>query len=328
MRKFRLNLVALLCGVVASTALATFLFMTGRIPQGLFALIGMAFAVTGLWMFVRKLLLVMSVFVKSLEMDDTTMRFDIGSDDPLLSEMSASMSRIADIYRSNRSQLETRKLYYDRILRVMTHEMRNAITPVISISSDMQSHPAKYQGENLAEAVCVIKSQSEGVKRFLDSYYRLTHVPAPERVSVDATVFFERVKRLVEVEIAARGLPSDVCRYTVGQGMVFKIDVPLMTQVMVNLLRNALDAVIGSGNPEVRVTASLSDGRPYISVEDNGPGLSPEIRDVLFQPFVTTKPEGSGVGLSLSRQIVRQHGGDLRLTDIPGHGARATVTLD
>ena len=326
MKRFRLNLVLLLCSIIGLSAIATWLFLSGRVPQGIFAVIAVSVAVVAVMALVRKLVLVMSVFVKSLEMNDTTARFDIGNDDPLLREMSASMSRIVDIYRSGLSQLETRKLYYDRILKIMTHEMRNSITPVISISSDMEKHPEKYEGENLTEALGVIRSQSEGMKRFLDSYYRLTHLPPPEIAAVDATLFFERIETLVAVEIKERGLPPEVCPYTVGQGMTLNIDVSLMSQVMVNLLRNALDAVAGVKYPSVSVTASLSDGHPYITVEDNGSGISPSIIDMLFQPFVTTKPGGSGVGLSLSRQIVRQHGGDLRLISSP-HGAKAVVIL-
>lgn len=327
MKRFRLNLVVLLCSIIGLSAIATWLFMSGRVPQGIFAVIAVAISVVGVMVLVRKLVLVMSVFVKSLEMNDTTARFDIGNDDPLLREMSASMSRIVDIYRSGLSQLETRKLYYDRILKIMTHEMRNSITPVISISSDMEKHPEKYEGENLTEALGVIRSQSEGVKRFLDSYYRLTHLPQPETEAIDATLFFERVKTLVAVEVKERGLSPDVCRYAVGKGMTLNIDVSLMSQVMVNLVRNALDAVAGVESPSVIVTATLSDRHPYISIEDNGAGISPEIRDMLFQPFVTTKSGGSGVGLSLSRQIVRLHGGDLRLTGSPGHGAKAVIIL-
>lgn len=327
MKRFRLNLVLLLVSTIGFTAIATYLFLSGRIPQGAFAVIAVALSVTALLVLVRKLVLVMSVFVKSLEMNDATMRFDIGRDDRLLREMSASMSRIVDLYRSNLRQLETRKLYYDRILRIMTHEMRNSITPVISISSDMEKHPGKYEGESLVEALGVIRSQSEGVKRFLDSYYRLTHLPQPEITAVEATVFFERVKTLVSVEIKERGMEPDVCRYAIGKGMTINIDVSLMSQVMVNLLRNALDAVAEVDAPLIRVSASLSDGHPYISIEDNGAGISSEIREMLFQPFITTKPGGSGVGLSLSRQIVCQHGGDLRLTDSPGHGAKAIITL-
>lgn len=327
MKRFRLNLVVLLCSIIGLSAIATWLFLSGRVPEGIFAVIAVAISVVGVMVLVRKLVLVMSVFVKSLEMNDTTARFDIGNDDPLLREMSASMSRIVDIYRSGLSQLETRKLYYDRILKIMTHEMRNSITPVISISSDMEKHPEKYEGENLTEALGVIRSQSEGVKRFLDSYYRLTHLPQPETEAIDATLFFERVKTLVAVEVKERGLSPDVCRYAVGKGMTLNIDVSLMSQVMVNLLRNALDAVAGVESPSVIVTATLSDRHPYISIEDNGAGISPEIRDMLFQPFVTTKSGGSGVGLSLSRQIVRLHGGDLRLTGSPGHGAKAVIIL-
>ena len=96
---------------------------------------------------------------------------------------------------------------------------------------------------------------------------------------------------------------------------------------MVNLLRNALDAVADIDNALVIITLSTSDSRPYIIVEDNGCGILPEMHDELFQPFVSTKTDGTGVGLYLSRQIVRQHGGDLRLISAPGKGTRAIINL-
>ena len=327
MKRFRLNILICLLLTALFSALSAWLFISGKVPQGIFAAAGAVLSVAVLLSMVRKLMLVMNTFVRSLEMDDMTMRFEAGGSDGLLREMADSMNRLMEIYRGNTLQLETSKLYYDRILRIMTHEMRNSITPVIAISNDMEKHPEKYTGENLDDAVNVIKGQSEGIKRFLDSYYRLTQLPAPEMSEINVMDFFGKIRRLIAVEMSQRGLDDDVCVYVIGQGMTMNADASLMRQVMVNLIRNALDAVAGVVNPSVKVTATVSDGHPLISVEDNGPGIAPEIRDMLFQPFVTTKKEGSGVGLSLSRQIVRQHGGDLRISGTAGQGVKVVVTL-
>ena len=232
-----------------------------------------------------------------------------------------------ELYHANLREIETGKIYYDRILRVMTHEMRNSMTPISALAFDMEQNPQKYSGEQLREALGVISAQSRGIKRFLDSYHSLTHLPPPEREEIRATDFFRRIRQFTVAETAERGLPENTCRFSAGKEMRLCIDSALMGQAMINLVRNALDAVQGSERPEVTVTASVSDGRPYITVADNGCGMDARIRDSLFQPFVTTKPGGSGVGLCLSSQIVRLHGGTLRLLSTSPSGTTLALTL-
>lgn len=100
-----------------------------------------------------------------------------------------------------------------------------------------------------------------------------------------------------------------------------------MTQALMNLLRNSLDAVDGVDNPEISVVLSVSEGLQFVNVTDNGVGIPNSVKSNLFQPFITTKPEGSGIGLSLSRQIARLHDGDLTVADAYPHGTSVTLTL-
>jgi len=323
-KRFRLNFTLLTLAVASSAALAAWLFISGRWPLGIFAITMLCITAAGLTGITKKLVRIMSTFVSALEMNDVTMKFDIGNDDRELRHMSEAMNCIVDLYRSNTRQLETGKLYYDRILRIMTHEMRNSITPIIAITADMEKHLEKYADDKLREAIATIRNQSEGIKHFLDAYYKMTHIPAPQKTAIDATDFFKSIKSMADIETANRSLHENVCEFIVAKDMSLEIDTKLMTQALINLIRNALDAVASVREPSVRVTVSNSDGQPYISIEDNGPGISPEIADNLFQPFLTTKPGGSGVGLYLSRQIVRQHGGDLHLTG-NAHGAKALI---
>ena len=109
--------------------------------------------------------------------------------------------------------------------------------------------------------------------------------------------------------------------------MMLSIDPALMNQVMLNLLRNALDAVASTPNPRVEVVISVSDTHPYLTVSDNGEGIPEKVMDNLFQPFYTSKPGGSGVGLSICRQIVRRHGGELTIRSRVGKGTDAVITL-
>lgn len=327
MKRFRLNLALLVAAIVAATAAAAWFFLHGEEPWGILFVIVCLTAIAGLYRLVRRLIHVTGSFMSALEAKDSTMHISIGDDDREMREMSAAMNRIMKIYRSNCLELETRKLYYDRILRIMTHEMRNSITPVISIVSDMEKHPEKYSGEMGEEALRVVKAQSTGIKHFLDSYHRLTHLPAPCKKTVDVAHFMEGIQTLGVLELERRGVPGDVLGFTTPENMQFTIDEDLMRQVLVNLLRNAMDAVAGVAAPRIVVTVSKSEGMPCITVEDNGAGIPDEVRENLFQPFFTTKPDGTGIGLCLSRQIVRLHGGDMSIGGAVRHGTSVVITL-
>lgn len=335
MRRYRLNVALLLAGLVAAVGIAVWLFLSGFWPQGCLAVIAGFVCILALWNLQTRLIHTMSAFVSALEMNDTTLRVEAGGDNELR-RMSQAMNRISELYHNNLRELETRKLYYDRILKIMTHEMRNGITPLIAITTDMESDPERYQGDTLVEASSLLRTQAEGIKRFLDSYYSLTHLPEPKIENVRAGDYFTGVKRLVGSELQQRGLPDGVVSFTVPEDMVLQIDASLITQVLINLIRNALDAIESPNGLDpvesredgrVEVVLTISDSRPYLIVTDNGSGMSPEVMANLFQPFFTTKEGGSGVGLSLCRQIVRRHGGDLRIQSQPGKGTVVSVNL-
>lgn len=327
MKHFRAYFFSIVAVVILLAAGVAILIGSGLYPHAILTASALLISVAVLWNLVRKLIRTMSGFVAALEANDSTIRVEADTGDRELTTMSESMNTLASIYRKGRLELETSKLYYDRIISIMTHEMRNAITPVISLADDMKKNPAKYQEENLTVAVDIILGQSLDIKQFLDSYYQLTHLPAPEKASVDALTFFEDLKKILIIEAQNRGLDSDVVKITVAQGLDLKIDTPLMRRAIVNLVRNALDAVSDKENPSVEITVSASNGIPFISISDNGNGLPAIVVDNLFQPFITTKKGGTGIGLSLSRQIIRTHGGNLELKSTPGHGTSALISL-
>lgn len=330
MKHFRLKFIVSGLTLTLLTASAALLYGSGDWPWA--TLLAIASAVVWLLLArqIRRLIRTMSTFVSALEMNDVSVKYSLDDDDPELRGMSQAMNRITELYRRNNIELETRKLYYDRILRVMTHEMRNAITPIISLADDMMARPARYAtevDESYDEALSVIADQSKGIKHFLEAYYSLTHLPPPEPEAIPARDFFSRIGTLFGHEAAARGLESQILNVTVARELVLNIDVALMTQAIINLLRNSLDAISGRSDGRIELTATVSEGQTYLRIEDNGPGVADEIMENLFQPFMTTKPGGSGIGLCLSRQIERPHGGDLKLTSRKNHGASVMITL-
>ena len=316
----------LLVAVVVATAVAAMLLVKGMWAQGVLIMLLTVAALFGIWHLQTRLIRTMSGFVSSLELNDTTMRIDTGGDGELR-RMSDAMNRISELYRRNLQELETRKLYYDRILRIMTHEMRNGITPLVAMTADMMEHPESYPRETIKEIARLMNGQVEGIRRFLDSYYTLTHLPEPEITTVKARDYFRNLRLMAEAELQNRGLASNTVQYVVPEDMMLSIDPALMNQVMLNLLRNALDAVATIPNPRVEVVISVSDTHPYLTVRDNGEGISEKVMENLFQPFYTTKEGGSGVGLSICRQIVRRHGGELTIRSRVGKGTDAVITL-
>ena len=319
MNRFRLNFILYIAGTVLFTAFATLCFAGDRYALGIMSLIPAVISVILLWLLVRRLIRAMSDFMDALDMNDTTIRF-AESHDPDINRMSNTMRRIMAVYSSSRMELETRKLYYDRILRIMTHEMRNAITPIVSLSADMKRNPDRYKGENLNEAVSLISDESQSIRRFLDSYYELTHLPKPQIETIDVMEFFTGIRKAFAIYLTDNGLDPDIMDYTIPVDMRLRADRDLLG-------RNAVQAVAGVSEPHIHVDVSVSEGRPYISIEDNGCGIPAEMMQNLFQPFFTTKPGGSGIGLCLSRQIARLHGGDFTISSTPGHGTKAIITL-
>lgn len=326
MKYFRLNFILCIAGTVLFTASTTLCFAAGRYAPAILSMIPAVISVVLLWRLVHRLISSMSDFMSALDMNDTTIRF-AESQDPDINRMSQTMRRIMAIYSSSRLELETRKLYYDRILRIMTHEMRNAITPIVSLSADMKRNPNRYRGEDLKEAVSLISDESQSIRRFLDSYYELTHLPKPEIEAIDVMDFFSGIRRSFAIYLTDKGLDTDIIDYTIPVDMQLQADMDLLGRLVTNVLRNAIDAVASVPSPRIHVDVSVSEGRPYISVEDNGCGIPAEMMPNLFQPFFTTKPGGSGIGLCLSRQIARLHGGDFTITSTPLHSTKALITL-
>lgn len=326
MRHYRLTLILSLAALGAFAFAAGWLLATARIPQAILSLAGMAVAAATAYVTTRRPIRAIALLSSALESDSATILIP-PSDDPDIRHTAGILNRIARDRASAAISLETRKLYYDRILRIITHEMRNSIAPVIALSDDILARPGQYTGEPLAEAAGIINDQSRSIKRFLDSYYELTHLPQPVVGEIDGAELMTRLWHNVAQHSLRAGITTDHITVNVASGFTLAADRDLILRALTNLMRNAIDASSSVADPQITVTAMLTpEGGASVTITDNGPGLPPSVADNLFQPFLTTKPGGSGIGLCLSRQIARLHGGDLRLT--PSHtGASFTLTL-
>ena len=209
-----------------------------------------------------------------------------------------------------------------RLIRVLTHEIMNTITPITSISESILKY---YKSENelvsledfnkehiknTVRGLEVIKEQGGDLMLFVESYRSFLNLPPPDKALVPAQKIMNKVKVLLEQE----GKNGSITIETIikPEEIELFIDEKQISQVLVNLGKNAAQSMGEQENGLIKITTGTnSKGVKYIEVWDNGPGISPELIDEIFVPFFTTKKSGTGIGLSLSKQIMHLHGGNL-----------------
>ena len=220
------------------------------------------------------------------------------------------------------SELEEQEMEaWQRLIRVLTHEIMNSITPIASLSATAEGllQQETVAGEDVSDvrtAVHTIHRRSQGLLQFVDAYRDLTRVPAPDFQITPVSGLFERVTQLMGHQFEEAGV--ELVHAVAPPSLEVTADPGQVEQVLINLLRNACDAAGGRDGARVELTAFMDRDRVVIDVADNGTGIVEEALDKLFIPFFTTKQDGSGIGLSLCRQIMRMHRGTISARSEPG----------
>lgn len=210
---------------------------------------------------------------------------------------------------------------WTRLIRVLTHEIMNTVTPIASLSSALSQNLDAYDTEDVRSALGTISSSSEGLISFVQSYRSLTHIAAPVRKA-----FYLRDLVNDSVTIAQANWPSaKVSYHELSEDIILYADYGQISQVMNNLIKNAVQA----GASDIDITASIDKReRTVINVANNGEPISETGREQIFVPFYTTKGvSGTGVGLSLCRQIIRLNGGTINLTSSTLEATVFTIVL-
>lgn len=209
-----------------------------------------------------------------------------------------------------------------KLTRVLTHEIMNSVAPISSLASTATDllDDGDRSAENIQDvhgAVQTIARRSKSLLSFVDDYRRLARVPPPEFEIFPVADLFKDLASLVEPNLKAGGI--HLVQTVEPANFQLTADRKQVEQVLINLLKNATQAVAGVKDPEIRMEAMI-DPRSHavIRVVDNGHGIVDEAIDKIFVPFFTTKKDGSGIGLSLSREIMRMHGGSISATSRPG----------
>ena len=228
-----------------------------------------------------------------------------------------------------REELEARELEaWQELSRVLTHEIANSVAPIASLAGTARGlvGDGGAEGDRLAdvrEALGTIERRSRGLVSFVDAYRTLARLPRPRPRVVPAAELLGDVATLAR----ATALAVDVAVEVDPPGLELVADADLVEQALVNLALNAVEALGGRGGHVTLRARPGPSGRAVVEVEDDGPGLLPEVQERAFVPFFSTKPGGSGVGLALAHRIARLHGGTLTVESEPDVRTAFTLRL-
>lgn len=228
-------------------------------------------------------------------------------------------------------------LSWKKLIRVINHEIMNSMTPIITLSMAIRKKLANNEGakqkeeltrlalEDALQSAAIIEERSKGLVQFIDRYKKLTGLPPIKKEHFPAEDLFAKVKQLFNEELEAKGIqiiwPS-------GCNAELNADPRMLEQVMINLVKNSMEALTKTKDPEIELSCYLdADGHYSLSVRDNGEGIPEEKLEQVYIPFYSTREKGSGIGLSLCRQIIRSHNGKTHIESTPGEGTRVIITL-
>jgi nitrogen fixation/metabolism regulation signal transduction histidine kinase len=230
------------------------------------------------------------------------------------------------------SELEEKEMEaWQNLVRVLTHEIMNSVTPISSLAGiveeELKPHVKEDNNEPLTKeqlgdihlSLQTISKRSEGLIHFVKEFRSLTSIPKPRPVQIDIRTLLEELTMLHRRDLNDRGIQLSISVYP--EDLTLSADKNMIEQVLINLIRNAIQAFEDQDEKKIEIKVFVNEkSRAVISVKDNGTGIDPEAMEKIFIPFFTTKKSGSGIGLSLSRQIMRVHQGTLTVKSTVGKG--------
>ena len=226
---------------------------------------------------------------------------------------------------------------WQTISRIMAHEIMNSLTPLSSLTEtgimllehegkpkDISAIPQKTI-DNLYTALRTISSRNQALAAFIGSYRQLSRLPLPEKREVHVVELLEELRELYEIPCKEKGI---ACSFNHGpENLRITADDAQLKQVLINLIKNATEAMDKVQNPVIGISVKRILHQVSIEIHNTGPAIPADVMEKIFVPFYSTKPEGSGIGLSLSRQIVSNHGGQIGVESLEGKGTTFKIML-
>jgi two-component system, NtrC family, nitrogen regulation sensor histidine kinase NtrY len=234
-----------------------------------------------------------------------------------------------------KNELDVREMEsWQKLIRVLSHEIMNSVSPISSLSDTLHRMIAQNQAlvsqnnatlyDSLDKGLEAIKVRSEGLVNFTQTYRKLTHIPIPSLKKVRLNDILDRVQVLLAAKIAEHKVQLSISSADVE----LVADPELMEHVFINLLLNALEATKNRADPKVDIYTTINQkGQIIIHIIDNGEGIDKEIMEKIFIPFFTTRKNGSGIGLALTKQILHLHQAEILLKSEVGKGSEFIIVI-
>ena len=242
------------------------------------------------------------------------------------------------IFQDLKKEIEDAEIQtWHKMIRVLSHEIMNSVTPVVNLTTaSRKSLESIKASESLdKEAIeClndiilnneIIGERMKGLSDFVIRYKNASAIPPPEAGTIDISGLISQVNNLMKDEIER--LKIEVLVNICQEGIKIRGDKNLIEQVLINLIKNSVEALEKSASKKISIECFIKDSKTFIAITDTGEGISKENMERVFLPFFTTREKGSGIGLSLSRQIIRMHGGTLDIWSEQGKGTKVEITL-
>jgi len=233
-------------------------------------------------------------------------------------------------FQDIRSEIEQKEIEaWHNVIKILAHEMLNSFTPVSSLASTIKSLTEDEQGkplpinqldpediEDINTAAATIKKRSDGLLVFVKDYRTISNVPLPQLKKLHVKQFLTGIEALMSPVTSEASV--DLKLASIPPNATINADSKLIEQVLINLINNSIHSLEGRENPTITLSCTVETNTTVIQVTDNGAGIEEKIRNQIFIPFYTTKKNGSGIGLSLSKNILKKHGGNLLVSSEVG----------
>jgi len=264
----------------------------------------------------------------TVEVDGMPQQLSIAVTEVIVAQQKERLVSLQDI----QSELDAAQLQaWQDLVSVLTHEIMNSITPVASLaktavdivddlSEEVSDTEIKEELQTVSQAVNTVSKRSDSLMSFVASYRQLTRLPPPNKTEVNIQEWLDEITQLVCADWLQKGI--QLTTNVEPHSLTAMFDRDMLSQCMINMLKNAEQAVVKNNNAVVNIQAHLNKrGRPVLKIEDNGCGMPDEVIKNVFVPFYTTKRDGSGVGLALTRQVMLAHQGHVGLQSEEGKGS-------
>lgn len=218
------------------------------------------------------------------------------------------------VFQNIKAEIEDKEIdAWNKLIKLLTHEIMNSVTPISSLSDTLLSieKSADAPDEDLLEGLSTIHRRSQTLLKFVDDYRKLSNIPAPNKSTFKISDLFTQLEILYKSEIETHGITFKIPK--IESNAEILIDETLILKVFDNLISNSIHALKGRDNPTLEIDFKEREGKKTITITDNGFGISKEKIGQVFIPFFSTKPTGTGIGLSLSRQILQMHQAVLKI---------------